>query len=661
MGGVTGPVYGDKLKGISEEKAADAVQHALDLCKAPRLAYGYVDQVAYNDRFVPAFMARLGLKDVKEVPVRSALDLVHRTHLAKKEEETLNARHETYQNKKDESDEEESGSSDDEDEESDGFVGSDSDDDDAAATTKVTAVVPCAPLRRRLRNVPKSEDDLLAEKLAPVHDALRKADLALQKAVRDKCATQEALRAIGLSGFDSRVLGFAFEDKDYAIKWAETALPEEHGLDFASMPTSREVWRGLIRYHRGLADGVLEKRITATRECCADLDFDHRSTYTQNAHVAPAIRAAAVAGSKRRKMNADADAEAIESLREFEDDQGALLPPNSAFHRSVVPLQVELLPDHVAPDLTQLVWAKDAETGQPVLIKAGEMQEKVILGRGSEFQLGLSSRGKDQEPIGRVVRVHDGDAALMTGDAWNGHPLGDGTYVTHRGRGGPFALCLDFRDRASTWALGGHDDMDAVRSSLGLKLVSSTAVVTTEGTLEDFRHARFESTGEIPGGLSALMEDCEVLCAKMRDASSEAAGGEVWLIGGLQLERLGRKGASEGTTRFNIVQYSRCAGCMNSLQKLKLDYLESQGLKALHHVSLKAALLGHIQVRLVGYAHAAAGNFHPDGSVVGPIRSTRMANSAAMAAPANLRSWNFSSGTSGPMPALMGPALGPSV
>ena len=192
---------------------------------------------------------------------------------------------------------------------------------------------------------------------------------------------------------------------------------------------------------------------------------------------------------------------------------------------------------------------------------------------------------------------------------------------------------------------------------LGFELVSSTPVATTEGTLEVFQHARFKSTGEIPGGMSALMEDCEVLSEKMRVASVGAAGGEVWLVDGLQLERLG----SEGTVRYNIVTYSRCAGSMNALTKLKLDYLESEGLMALHHVSLKAALLGHVQVRLVGYAHAAAGNFHPDGSVVGPIRSKRGANSAAMAAPANLRSWNFSSGTSGPMPALMGPALGPSV
>ena len=200
--------------------------------------------------------------------------------------------------------------------------------------------------------------------------------------------------------------------------------------------------------------------------------------------------------------------------------------------------------------------------------------------------------------------------------------------------------------------------MGLVRLELGFELVSSTPVATTEGTFKVFQHARFESTGEIPGGMSALMEDCEVLCAKMRDASSEAAGGEVWLADGLQLERLGRKGASEGTTRFNIATYSRCAGSMNSLQKLKLDYLESQGLKALHHVSLKAALLGHVQVRLVGYAHAAAGKFHPDGSVVGPIKSTKIAGAATRAAPANLRSWNFSSGIGSAMPAHMGPAFG---
>ena len=125
------PIQEDKLKGISEEKAVDAVEHGLALCQTTSLGYSYVDKDAYNDRFVPAFMARLGLKDVKEVPVRSALDLLHRTHLAKKEEETLNAQHETYQNKEDESDSESQKS--DEDEESDGFVGSDSDDDAAPA------------------------------------------------------------------------------------------------------------------------------------------------------------------------------------------------------------------------------------------------------------------------------------------------------------------------------------------------------------------------------------------------------------------------------------------------------------------------------------------------------------------------------------------------
>ena len=186
------------------------------------------------------------------------------------------------------------------------------------------------------------------------------------------------------------------------------------------------------------------------------------------------------------------------------------------------------------------------------------------------------------------------------------------------------------------------------------ELVSSTAVVTTVGTLEVFRQARFKSTGEIPGGLSGLAADCEVLSEKMRVASKEAAGGEVWLAHGVQLERLG----PEGTVRYNAVGYSRCAGSMNALTKLKLDYLESQGLQALHYISLKAALLGHVQVRLVAYAHAAAGNFHPDGSIVGPIKSTKIAGAATRAAPANLRSWNFSSGIGGAMPAHMGPAFG---
>ena len=641
-------IYGDKLKGLKEGKIVGAIKYALRQCDAVGFTGSNMDSATYHSSFVPPFMAHLGLKDVKKVPFRTTLDLVYRGHLAKEKEETLNAQRETHNNSTDESDSESRKS--DEDEESDGFVGSDSDDDDAAATTKVTAVVPCAPLRR-LRNVPKPAAELLAEGLVPVRDALNQAKTALQKPSLGKNKTRTALRVIGLSGDGVLATGsqFGFEDMAYAIKQAERALPDEHGLDFSQMTTAREVWLALIQNHQGLGDGALEKRITATRERCAAASLERLEARPQatNQTSLSGPKASVVAGRKRRKMNEDADAEAIESLREddFEDDFGAIPLPDSTFHRPVE--------RNTVGDPTQYVWARDAETGQPVLIKAGEMQEKVIFGLDSKFQLGIGLN-KDQDPIGEIVRDTAGDAVLMTGGAWNGHRLDEERFVSHRGREGKYALCIDFRDLALTWARGGHDDMAPARSALGLKLVSSTAVETTVGTLENFQHAHFESTGEIPGGLEGLMEDCEVLSAKMRAASAQATGPDVFLADGLRLQKLG----SEGTVRWNMVGYSRCAGSMNARTKLKLDYLESEGLMALHHVSLKAALLGHVQVRLVAYAHAAAGNFHPDGSIVGPIRSSRSAASAAMAAPASLRSWNFSSGIGGAMPAHMGPAFG---
>ena len=159
--GTNGQVYGDKLKGISEEKAADAAQHALALCQARSIPA--LDSATYNGRFVSEFMARLGLKDVKQVPGRNTLAEIHQRHLAQKEEETLNVQHETYINdKKGESDDEEkSRGSDDDDDKSDGFVGSDSDDDVAAAAPTLASVV-LRPARPR-RGAPKSAREKLAE------------------------------------------------------------------------------------------------------------------------------------------------------------------------------------------------------------------------------------------------------------------------------------------------------------------------------------------------------------------------------------------------------------------------------------------------------------------------------------------------------------------
>jgi hypothetical protein len=650
MGGVTGPVYGDKLKGLETAETVGAIKHALAKCDAVGFTGRHMDAATYHSAFVPPFMAHLGLTDVNKVPARSTLDLVYRSHLETKEVEQTKVESETYENKKDESGLE---SDHDNDDKSDGFVGSDS--DDGAASPPVVA--RRLPLRRR-RGAVQSAAELLREKLAPVRDALNQAKTALERPSPSRNKTRKALGALGLSG--DGVLGqteFAskFQDRDYAIKQAGRALPREHGLDFSRMSTAPAVWLELIQYHQGLGDGVLEKRIAATRQLCTDLTSKRLAVGGRNCQIQhPDIQKATVVASlKRKQINDDADAEATKSLRadDFFDDLGAVPPPQSTFYRPVLRLPSNI-PEHVAEDPTQYVFALDAETQQPVLIKAGEMQEKIIFGRGSSFQLGIGN-AKDQEPIGEVMRVQVGDAVLMTGDAWNGLPLGDGSFVSHRGRGGPFALCLDFRDRASTWAQGGHDDMTLARSALGIKLVSSTAVDTTVGTLEDFQHARFESTA-IPGGMSALAADCEVLSEKMRVASVAAAGGEVFLAPGLQLERLG----TEGTVRLNAVGYSRCAGSINSDRRMKLDFLKSEGLEALHYISLQAALLGHVQVRLVAYAHAAAGNFHPDGSIVGPIRSKRMAVSVAMAAPASLRSWNFSSGIGGAMPAHMGPAFG---
>ena len=87
-------IYGDKLKGITPENAVDAAQHALAQCQAKRIKA--LDSTTYNDDFVPAFMARLGIKDVEDVPTRAALQETCQSHLAKKEEEKTKKESETY-------------------------------------------------------------------------------------------------------------------------------------------------------------------------------------------------------------------------------------------------------------------------------------------------------------------------------------------------------------------------------------------------------------------------------------------------------------------------------------------------------------------------------------------------------------------------------------
>ena len=66
--------------GISPEKAVGAVKHALAKCDARHVSRMAAD---YKAKFVPAFMAYLGLTDVKKVPAQKTLYAVYQAHKRK--------------------------------------------------------------------------------------------------------------------------------------------------------------------------------------------------------------------------------------------------------------------------------------------------------------------------------------------------------------------------------------------------------------------------------------------------------------------------------------------------------------------------------------------------------------------------------------------------
>ena len=103
---------------------------------------------------------------------------------------------------------------------------------------------------------------------------------------------------------------------------------------------------------------------------------------------------------------------------------------------------------------------------------------------------------------------------------------------------------IDFSDLALAWARATCKWRRLGRRS---KLVSSTAVETTVGTLENFQHAHFESTGEIPerfgrfnGGLRGPVGENAAASLRPRAPTS------FWLMG-FGSRNWGRKGQSGGT------------------------------------------------------------------------------------------------------------------
>lgn len=657
--------YGNKLKGLTTKEAVNAIKYALAHCKvvSPATYHVPVSPATYHAEFVPFFMAHLGLKDVKGVPSRRELDSVWRSHLAKQKEETTKEESETCNNSRVDSDSESSISEKDADSESDGFVGSDSDDDAAAAASNSALVASCPALRRR--GVPNSADDLRAEKMAaPVRAALNKAVSALEKASRDGRPTRRALSALGFSGGVLLTGATSYlDDKPCAIKYATLVLPKEHGLDFERMPTGRAAWAALFKYHGGLGDGVLQKQIAATRECCEERKYENH--FRDNNKNYSGIVAAQGALLKRKQEDQAADVDAENDLKRCNifDKRGARPGASTPFGRVLVPSQRPRLGD--VRRIGAPVWAKDAKTGDPIIVKCGPKLLKVAMCSTGSFELGIG-QNPNQAPIGSLERTGPAYAAVMVDGAWGSHRavvLSNGGKVSHRGRRAPGALLIDVSQKALTWANGGDDNPFEALSELGMSIGSSDAVVTAgHGTLHQFQHVCFDDTGGIPGGFEGLEQDYTRLMAMMRAAADAHGGdpGSVRLAHDVPLEKLTRdvKTAAEANLRLNICIASRCAGAVNDATLARLNWLKSEGFDALHSVADAAARLGHVQVRVLSYAHAAAGNFHFDSPGDGLQYSKNMAAAAAAADPANLDSLNFSL-ENGPVPARMGPAQGP--
>ena len=627
--------YNDKLKGISTEKAVDAINHALAQCDAGHFMAPSIKKATdYKTKFVPAFMAYLGLTDVEKVPARSTLTTLYQSHLAKKAEETTKKESETYR-----------------------------------PTTSST--------RRRLAPVTKSPEDELAEKMALVRADLAKELRKLEtekvperargwRGGTGKCAMIRALRALGFSGDGvAHTDTFLFDDLSYAMNWAKRVLPDENCLDLASMTTALEVWLALIKYHQGLGDGNLEKQIAATRARCEALSLERyaASDHLQDAIVKAQI-ASAAASKKRPAKNQEADEDAERDLIEcgvfLNDGQGARPGASTPFVRAVLPKK---LPKLTSWCIGKPVWAEDAETGEPILVKSGQKLLKVALCGGSEFQLGIGDR-RDQVPIGIIKRTGPTIGAAMVDDAWRGYLLPDGSKVSHRGRGGLGAFLVDVSNSAPSWRDGVVDYPWVALSKIGMSLASSAAVETASfGTLHGFHCVTFaEDTGGIPGGFGRLEQDYLRLMSMMR-AAGEAHGdkpGIVRLAPEVPLQKMCSDGrsAAEANLRFNICAPQRCAGEVNDETLAKLNWLKGKGFEALYSVADAAARLGHVQVRVLAYVHPGAGNFHFDAAGDGPQVSKRMATALAARDPANLDSLNFSLEDC-PVPARMGPVLGP--
>ena len=596
-------------------------------------------------------------------PAKRWLAEVYRSHLARKEEETLNAQHETHNNSRDASSSESSESDDDDDDKSAGFVGLDDDDDDGAPAS--VSVAP--PTARPRRGVKPSEDQLRAERMVPVRAALRTADLALQKAVRDKGATQRALGALGISGDGVSQTGprFPFDDKAYAIKQAERALPDEHGLDFSRMTTAREVWLALIQYSDGLADGALEKRIEETRARCDQLTTERRACAPKT-DVRVATKASAAAGLERKIKN-EAEDEAADSdliaCGVFSPDgRGAKLGGSTPFGRVVAPRAVPKLPHYVArPDQEGPVWGQDEKSERPIIVRSGRLLAKVCLGSGAYYDVGIGDSNQSQVPIASIHRNAADVAAVAIDGAWCGLRVdGCDQKLSHRGRLGLATILLDVYEPADVWAIGGSYDWTEAMPHMGMAVGSSEPVQTLEfGKLEEFRRVCFVGVDCcIPGGLEALDGDrlrfASMMCAAVKAHDLSGNTGSVRL-GPCTLRKMNpSKPAVESNYRVHFCEPQRQAGEINAATVATLTWLKSERFHALHFVAERAARLGHVKLRLLSYAHPGSGRFHFDGAGDKPKTSKRMATALAAADAANLDSLNFSL-ASGPKKARMGP------